>query len=1545
MKPKSTLRHFICLASTVLVTVNSASAIDYYWNQNSTTSGWGAGGAWSTSSAVFTAAPEDPLGTAVTATTGTGDTLFIGSATTGFAGGTLTLGATQSIGSIITGSANSTAGVAIDTQTLTFAAAGVITNNSSQALTIGSVIGGAGTSLTLNAVGDITLSAATNTYGGITFINSGTVTVNNNFALGTGGTNASRTEIASGARLNFNNTPRSYTEHFVIAGAGVGGASGALNNGQASTTLSGVVTLSGAATIFNSGGLTLSGGIALGGNALTFLSGGTTTVQTNGISNGSVVKSGAGTLNLSASNSYAGGTTISNGTLNFLNTTAKAATGTHAFGAGTTIGLGVATSGTFFTGTDVTNAFAGTMTGNLSNVTVTATTNVGIDTTAATFVYATSIAGSPSKGLVKLGTNALTLSGTNTHTGGTSLTSGTLNINSDTAVGTGALNITGGTTLDNTSGAARTLTNNNTITATSGFTFTGGNDLNLGTGAFNSSLTGGNQFVFTVSGSKLTVGGTFTSANTNGVAKSGNGTLSLMGNANAFSTFILVNAGVLEVNKLANGGSASSIGTSAATATNFVFASGTTLRYVGTGDSSNRLFQMSGVAGASFTLDASGSGALNWTSTSSMGHGTANVARTFNLAGTNTDNNTYAGNITNNGTGVLSVVKNGTGTWLLTGTTSSYTGGTTVTQGILNTNNSTALSGFSVAGRVIFNGGTLGVQVGGAGWTTANVDTMLSNATKTSGALGIDTTNGSLNQWTAFTTTNLGSSLGLNKFGVGTLTLDLANNYTGSTVISNGTLSLTGSLTGGGAISTNTTGILSQSAAGVISGASTVSVGGSGTSILAGNNNYTGTTVISNGTLSLTGSLTGGGAISTNTTGILSQSAAGVISGASTVSVGGSGASTLAGNNTYSGLTTVSGSATLTLSGNNIGAIGGVTLSTSGTGVSTPLLNLNSATALGTGTLLFGGGASTDTVRLDNTSAGLVSVSTANAMTLNRNFTFIGTESLNLGSGTATLSGMTTGTRRSITVTGNTLTFDGVVTETTPGTSNFGITLGGNGTLSLTNEANTFTGKTVIGNNVGSSLKLQVTKLADVGVVSSLGAAADAAFGLIQIGSASNPSTLELVGGTSASTTNRQIQIGSSANGSGGATILNNNTNAAHTLTFSNAAFNVAATGLTGSSRSLTLGGTNTGDNTVSGAIVPNIGGAGTTGVVKSGTGTWVLNGTSSFTGAVTVQNGILKVNSITDSGTNSAVGAGTLIAIGSSTTGTLVYTGSGNSATRSIRVGSGTVGESGGGVLNSSGTGALTFTAATFNTAVAGVTAARNLTLGGTYTATVNEIQGNIVNNDTGTGGTVSITKNGAGTWKLSGTTNTYSGTTNVEVGTLIVNGNISTSVLTTVSTGATLGGTGTVGALTVDGIIAPGNSIGTLNVTGDVTWNDNDSWVFELGTAAASLALANAGSSTQDMLNITGGGNDFLKGSGSSFTFDFSNSGAVGFYKLVDWASATGFSNGDFVATNLTSGLTGTFNVDSGTSALYLTVIPEPNIASLIGALGGILLLRRRR
>jgi autotransporter-associated beta strand protein len=56
--------------------------------------------------------------------------------------------------------------------------------------------------------------------------------------------------------------------------------------------------------------------------------------------------------------------------------------------------------------------------------------------------------------------------------------------------------------------------------------------------------------------------------------------------------------------------------------------------------------------------------------------------------------------------------------------------------------------------------------------------------------LGIEATAGSLSQWTAFSTTNFGTALGLAKLGAGDLVLDQANDYTGATTVRAGKLIL-----------------------------------------------------------------------------------------------------------------------------------------------------------------------------------------------------------------------------------------------------------------------------------------------------------------------------------------------------------------------------------------------------------------------------------------------------------------------------------------------------------------------------------------------------------------------------------------------------------------------------------------------------------------------------------------------------------------------------------------------------------------------------------
>jgi autotransporter-associated beta strand protein len=215
-------------------------------------------------------------------------------------------------------------------------------------------------------------------------------------------------------------------------------------------------------TTFVSGNGSLGGGnytntISLAtGTTLAYLSSATQILGGDISGGGSVRMQGPGILALSGNNSYTGNTTVNTGTLVFRNTAAKPASGTHAFAAGTTLGLGVGGTG-FFSATDVTNAFAGSMVGNLSNVTVTATTNVGIDTTAGDFVYSASIAGNPTKGLTKLGANILTLEGTNTYTGPTSVLAGTLLIDGDNS-GAGAVTVADGASVGGTGSIAGALT-------------------------------------------------------------------------------------------------------------------------------------------------------------------------------------------------------------------------------------------------------------------------------------------------------------------------------------------------------------------------------------------------------------------------------------------------------------------------------------------------------------------------------------------------------------------------------------------------------------------------------------------------------------------------------------------------------------------------------------------------------------------------------------------------------------------------------------------------------------------------------------------------------------------------------------------------------------------------------------------------------------------------------------------------------------------------------------------------------------------------------
>lgn len=97
-------------------------------------------------------------------------------------------------------------------------------------------------------------------------------------------------------------------------------------------------------------------------------------------------------------------------------------------------------------------------------------------------------------------------------------------------------------------------------------------------------------------------------------------------------------------------------------------------------------------------------------------------------------------------------------------------------------------------------------------------------------------------------------------------------------------------------------------------------------------------------------------------------------------------------------------------------------------------------------------------------------------------------------------------------------------------------------------------------------------------------------------------------------------------------------------------------------------------------------------------------------------------------------------------------------------------------------------------------------------------------------------VIQNGTGNTVLTAT-HGYTGNTIVNAGTLSVNGDIRASSGVIVNTGGTLGGTGFVPdtQIRTGGTLAPGNSIGTLNVAGNLQFSTGSTYAIEVSPAAA--------------------------------------------------------------------------------------------------------------
>lgn len=220
-------------------------------------------------------------------------------------------------------------------------------------------------------------------------------------------------------------------------------------------------------------------------------------------------------------------------------------------------------------------------------------------------------------------------------------------------------------------------------------------------------------------------------------------------------------------------------------------------------------------------------------------------------------------------------------------------------------------------------------------------------------------------------------------------------------------------------------------------------------------------------------------------------------------------------------------------------------------------------------------------------------------------------------------------------------------------------------------------------------------------------------------------------------------------------------------------------------------------------------------------------------------------------------------------------------------------------------------------------------------------EVSGSI----SGSGG---IIKDGEGEMEISGN-NTYSGSTTVNIGKLVINGNISTSMLTTVNTGASIGGSGSVGALTVsDGAtLSPGNSPGNLTVSGDFTVAGNYSW--EL----ASLSTDDPGTN-YDTITILVGDAHILSNAMIVLSLgDHTPSNSEFWQTEQIWEGiinnmGTGSLTGNFgLIDNSSWSSLGSFSTIQSDNDLNLvwTVIPEPS-AAIVASLGVIgFMLRRTR
>ena len=772
--------------------------------------------------------------------------------------------------------------------------------------------------------------------------------------------------------------------------------------------------------------------------------------------------------------------------------------------------------------------------------------------------------------------------------------------------------------------------------------------------------------------------------------------------------------------------------------------------------------------------------------------------------------------------GAGGVAQDGSGTTILTGT-NTYTGATTIGAGTLQIGDG-GTSGSIGAGAIV-NDGTLSVnrsdtvtlansisgsgalvQAGAgttiltgansySGSTTIAAGTLQVGDGGTSGTLGLGNVanDGMLvfNRSDAVSVAgDISGSGALQQAGPGTTVLQGHNTYTGGTTISAGTLELGDGGTRGGIVGNVVNNSIlnfnradTMSIDGVISGSGAVNQIGTGTTILAADNTYTGPTTITSGTLQIgnggtTGTL-GSGPLVNNGTLAFSRSdtltLTNVLSGSGGLQQVGPGTLILAADNTYAGATTITGGTLQVGTGSTTGQLGlGVVTNHS-------VLAFNRSDVVTVGNDIAGSGllrqigSGTLVLTGNNTYTGGTTIEGSTLQVGNGGLTG------SLGSGSVVNNGSLIVNRDGLLQLSGNISGTGAVQQIGPGTT-------------VLSGTNAYTGGTTI-----AAGTLQVGNGGTSGSLS---------------GDVSNESLLVFNRSDAVTFAGTISGTGAFVQRGSGTTILTGSNTYSGTTTIESGTLQIGNGGTTGQlgSGALVNNGTlafNRSDTLTVGSVLSGAGA-----LKQMGPGTLILTGANTYAGGTTIEGGALQLGDGGASGSlvgnvrNDGVlafnrqdqftfdgvvsGSGQLHQMGRGTTiltGANTYTGTTAISRGTLQVGNGgTTGQLGSGAIVNHGT--LVFDRSDLVTVQSPITGSGN------------------------------VIQAGSGTLFVTGD-HSYSGSTLVRAGTLRLDGSVAGPV--DVATGATFIGNGSIGgSLAVNGTLSAATSRGghgKLTVGGNVT------------------------------------------------------------------------------------------------------------------------------